>query len=220
MSRHIWTAEELATLRARYPDERTETLAAALGLPVAKVYAKANNLGLHKSAAYLASPDACRLRRGDQVGAAHRFTPGIVPWNKGKHYVAGGRSAETRFKPGQRGNKFAPIGSERVLDGYRQRKVTDTGYPPRDWVPVHVLLWRQHHGDIPPDHVVCFIDGDKTHIAIDNLELVSRVDLMRRNTRHRLPKPLADIIAMRAALNRKINQITRRNTDEHPEQHD
>ena len=141
------------------------------------------------------------------------------PWNTGTHFVAGGRSAETRFKPGTVPPNHKPLGSERVVDGYLQRKMTDTGYPPRDWVPVHVLIWREAHGPVPPDHAVRFKDGDRRNFDLANLECISRADLMRRNTRHNLPKPLADIIALRAALNRKINRL-RRQTDDHAEQHD
>ena len=221
MSRHIWTDTQLATLRARYTDERTDRIAADLELAITTVYRKAHALGLRKSAAFLAGPDSACIKPGERRGRSGEFKPGHSTWNKGTHYTAGGRSAETRFKPGQRGTKHAPIGAERVMDGYRQRKVTDTGYPPRDWVPVHVLLWREHRGEIPDNHVVRFLDGDKTHITLDNLELISRADLMRRITRHNLPKPLADVIALRAALNRKISQLTRRSDDgQADQQHD
>ncbi len=57
---------------------------------------------------------------------------------------------ETMFKKGQVGTRFMPIGSERInADGYLDRKVSATGYPPRDWVAVHRLLWIEHHGPIP-----------------------------------------------------------------------
>jgi hypothetical protein len=40
-------------------------------------------MGLRKSAEYLAGPEACRLQRGDSVGARTRFSAGHVPANKG-----------------------------------------------------------------------------------------------------------------------------------------
>jgi hypothetical protein len=213
-----WSAADIAVLRERYPHQRAADLAALLKRSVSQIYAKAKKLGIGKTAAYLASPAACRLRRGDGVGQAYRFPPGHVPANKGKRgQPSVGRMAETQFKQGENPRNWLPIGSARVSDdGYHQVKLTDTGYPPRDWVGVHHLVWELTHGPIPKAHHGAFKDGNKSHIAIDNLELVSFADMMRRNTRHNLPKEIADTIALRGALNRKINRLTRN----HDEQRD
>lgn len=82
MIRRFWNTLEEAHLMAAYPDTPTAELARALRRPVRAVYQKARSLGLKKSASYLASPAACRLRRGDQVGAAHRFQAGQQPWKR------------------------------------------------------------------------------------------------------------------------------------------
>jgi hypothetical protein len=79
----FWTPAEIARLRELYPDAKTENLVAVFGRPVRSIYFAANKNGIRKSAAYLASPEACRLRRGDQVGAVSRFPAGHVPFNKG-----------------------------------------------------------------------------------------------------------------------------------------
>ena len=123
--RRRWASDEIAVLHAAYPDTPTAALAASLGLSVQQVYAKAQALGLRKSAAYLAGPHACWLRRGNGVGTETRFPKGLVPWNKGTHFVAGGRSAETRFRPGERRGKAAqnwqPVGSHSAAQGERHR---------------------------------------------------------------------------------------------------
>lgn len=219
-SRHIlpprryWTEAETALLRELYADTPTHDIAARVGRSVQIIYAKASSMGLVKSEAYLASPDACRLRRGDNVGAKTRFKPGQVSWNKGTHFTAGGRSHETRFKKGTRPHTWVPVGSYRVnADGYMDRKVTDTGYPPRDWVGMHRLVWIDAHGPIPKNHVVCFKPGRHSSrledITPDALELLSRAELMARNTVHNLPKPLAQLVQLRGAINRKINDRIR-----------
>lgn len=177
-----------------------------LGRPVSQIYGKAAGLGLHKNEEYLASPAACRLRRGDNIGANSRFQKGATPFNKGKKgWQAGGRAAETQFKKGNKPHTWLPIGSERLSKaGYLQRKVTDTGYPPRDWKGVHIILWEEHHGPVPAGHAVVFMNRDKTDICIENLELLSRGELMRRNTIHRYPPALKSVIRLAGKLKRTI----------------
>ena len=221
-NRRPWTDAERAILRRNYAHFSTAHVAAQLGRTLAQVYTQAAKLGLHKSAEYLASPAACRMRRGDQDrlgGAAHRFTPGHEPWNKGTHYTAGGRSAETRFQPGrapEAARNYCPIGSLRITkDGTLERKVTDNQAlaPARRWVAVQRLVWEQHHGPIQPGHAVVFRPGRKTTdpalITLDALELVTRAELMARNTVHTLPKPLAQLVQLRGALKRQINRRQR-----------
>lgn len=207
MTHRSWTATEIACLRCDYPDTPTDELAARLGCTTGQLYRKAYKLGLFKSAAYMASPHACRLRRGDNVGAATRFKPGHRPHNTGKTgWRPGGNAVKTQFRPGNRPQTWKPIGAERSMQGYRQRKVTDTGYTPHDWIAVHVLLWREQHGPIPPGHIVVFRNGNKQDIRIENLELISRGENMRRNTIHRYPPALKDSIRLAAKLRRRISE--------------
>ncbi len=95
--RRFWAPWELARLHTDYPHVSTKELARDLGRSANAVYGRAALMGLHKSAEYLASPDACRLRRGDHVGAGRRFSPGHVPANKGLRRPgwSPGRMAET-----------------------------------------------------------------------------------------------------------------------------
>lgn len=219
MSRNRWTEVELTILRRYYPDYITRAIADALGRTERQVYSKAKALGLKKSEAYLASPQACRLRRGDNTGAATRFQKGHVPANKGTRRPgwAPGRMAETQFKPGRpaiEARNYVPIGSTRVTrDGILERKVTDDPsiVPARRWVPVTRLVWEAVHGPVPPKHVVRFLPGTATtieaEITIDRLECISLAENMRRNTLHRYPKEIGDAIRARAVLNRRINHV-------------
>jgi len=210
LERHRWTKRQLATLRREYPRRSCAEVARLVGHSVTSTYQKARLQGLRKSAAFLASAASGRLRPGDTRGLSGRFRRGLAPWNKGKHWVAGGRSPLTRFKKGNRPHTWRPIGTERVnADGILQRKVTDTGYPPADWKAVHALIWEEANGPVPPGHVVVFKGKDK-RIALENLELVSRQELMRRNSYHtRYPKEIALAIQLRGALMRQINKRER-----------
>jgi hypothetical protein len=70
-------------------------------------------------------------------------------------------------------------------------------------------VWIEAHGPVPAGHAVCFKPGRRStvleEITLDALDLVHRRDLMQRNSVHRLPKPLAQLVQLRGALNRKIN---------------
>ena len=200
-----WPAEQEAALRARYPHEKTEQIAVDLGMPLHKVYGKAARFGLKKTPEYMASPDAQRLRRGNNVGAACRFPKGYVPANKGVKGVCYEGCKPTQFKPGQKSFNWMPIGSERhSKEGYLQRKLTDTGVTRRDYVPVHHIIWKEAGRAIPKGFALTFKDGDKTNITLENLELVSRADLMKRNTIHNLPEELKEVLQLKGALNRRI----------------
>lgn len=214
--RRYWTAAELEQLRALYPDFTSQVVADRIGRDVRAVYQKARALGLVKSEAFLASDLSGRIQRGrtDPRLVATQIKPGATPWNKGTHYAAGGRSVETRFKPGNRPHTWRPIGSFRISkDGYLQRKETDTGYPPRDWVSVHRSVWETAHGPIPPKHLVIFRPGMRTNrleeITLDRLECISMAEHAQRNhPRNRHPE-LARLVQLKGAITRQVNRITK-----------
>ena len=214
--KRLWNAVDDVLLLARYPHEPTRTTARALRRSVAAVYGRAFQLGLSKSAAYLASPAACRLRRGDHPGAAFQFRKGHVPANKGLRRPGWGpgRMKETQFRKGERSGVavrlYKPIGTERIVDGYLERKTNDNLPLQARWRAVHPLLWEAANGPVPKGHAIAFRNGDKRDIRLDNLQCVSRRELMARNSLHNnLPKPLVETIQLLGALNRQIRRKTR-----------
>lgn len=205
-SRRNWSEDEEQLLTRLYPDTPMPELVARLGRDDRAIYSKARALGLRRSPEYLASEHACRLRKGDNVGAEHRFRPGMASWNKGKKgWQAGGRSAETRFKPGNRPHTWVPIGTEQIRDGYLWRKVTD-GHGRHDWRQVHVMLWEQNNGPVPAGFILVFRDRNKQNIQLDNLELITRAENCRRNSIHRYPPELKQAIRRLKKLKRTIEE--------------
>lgn len=212
-----WKPEQIEAVRTRYPNEKTENIAKDIGADLGRVFRLAKRLGLSKTPEYLASPDACRLRRDSSCGAPYRYPKGHAPANKGKKSpgYAAGRMAETQFKKGNKPHTWRPIGTDRITkDGYLQVKLRDTGSTRHDYVPIHHLVWELHRGAIPPKHHIAFKDRDKTNITIENLELVSFRDMMKRNTLHNYPKEIAQLVQLRGVVQRKIN---RRQKDEQPD---
>lgn len=199
--RRPWLEAELRALRSLYPDTDTEAIALTLRRSVSAVYGMVAKLGLAKSPEYIARTAGRRLTVS---GAPTRFRRGQAPWNTGRKIGSHPNSRATQFKPRSKPPNAAAIGDTRLMDGYLQRKVTDTGYPPRDWKNVHVLLWEEHHGPVPPGHIVVFRDRNRAHIEIDNLELITRAENMRRNTIHRYPPELKDAIRVIGRVRKEI----------------
>lgn len=204
-----------------YPECTGQDVAAWLDCTPSRVYQMAKKLGIEKSAEFLASDASGRVRRGKQHPnmIAKRFQKGLTPWNKGQHYVAGGRSVETRFKPGRRpeeARNYVPIGSHRICaDGYLERKVTDDPrlVPARRWVAVHRLVWEAERGPIPAGHIVRFKPGQKTavleEITADRLECITRADNARSNHPARRDPELFRLIQLKGAITRQVNRIAR-----------
>jgi hypothetical protein len=214
-TRLIWTEPMLATLRELYPYLRSHDIAERLGVRREQVLWKAWRLGLKKTKEAIATMAKQAMQDPKHPGRQHQFHSAQTPWNKGTHYQAGGRSAETQFKAGTRNGTAAynwvPVGSERITkDGYLQRKLTDTGVTRVDFVAVHHIIWREAGRTIPPNHALIFKDGDKTNIQLDNLELISRDDLMRRNSVHNYGPEIAQLHQLQGVITRRINQRLRK----------
>ena len=208
--RRFWTKDEEHLLTQLYPSTPMPELIQRFNRLDRAIYSKAKAMGLSRSAEYLASEHACRLRKGDNVGAEFRFKAGQQPWNAGMNgWQAGGRSAETRFKPGtingSAAERLKPVGFERVTDdGILQRKIRADGPPHRRWQSVHEIIWEEHNGPRPAGHLVVFKDGNRCNFSLDNLELISRAENCRRNSIHRYPPELKHAIRTLAKLKRTI----------------
>jgi hypothetical protein len=124
-----------------------------------------------------------------------RFKKGQKSWNEGTHYKAGGRSAETRFVPGQAPpNVLPPFTTIQRADkkgkAFMMIKVPGIGM-----VFLNRWTWEQAHGQIPPPKMlVCHLDGNPLNCDITNLVLRTRAENARltgtnnRNNEYRSKK--------------------------------
>lgn len=211
LRRKPWTKAEERILRAKYPHVQTSKLLPLLpGRTLTTIYQHAVNMGLRKTPKYLASPDACRLRRGDNVGWAHRFPKGHVPANKGLRRPgwAPGRMRETQFKKGNFSKRWDRdaycVGALRInSDGGLDIKVKE-GL--RAWESLARYTWRTERGPLPAGAVIRPINGDPHDTRLKNLKLGTKASVMLENTYHRYPKEIAQLIQLRGALQRQINK--------------
>lgn len=160
-----------------YSQEQLEFLASFNGLKGSrKDRAAAFNakFGLDKTEDQINS--LCK-RKGFYTGCNGRFTTGQKSWNKGKKCPQLGSS--TSFKKGNRPQNAVPVGTEVLTtrDEYVKVKVAE----PNTWRFKHLIVWEQHNGPVPEGHAIAFIDLDRQNCAIENLELVTRQELLQRN---------------------------------------
>jgi hypothetical protein len=206
------TPAQLEIVRQRFATTRTQDLADELGVVYSQVAKLANALGLHKSEQWLNGPDAGRTDGTKGLGT--RFQKGQIPWSAGRK-MGPQHALMTQFKPGHKPATWLPIGSLRIASGeYLQIKLSDTGYPPRDWAMYHRHVWEQAHGEIPPGHCIAFKPGrrstDAAAITPDALECITKQEAMRRNSFHQYGPEIAGLVHTRAVLTRAINNRTRK----------
>lgn len=118
---------------------------------------------------------ALTKNHGIKSGRTGRFVKGQKTWNAGmKGWQPGGNATSTQFKKGNIPQNHRPVGSERIdnKDGFVMVKVAE----PRTWRLKHILEWEKHHGPVPDDHKIWFIDNDRTNCDISNLMLVTTAE--------------------------------------------
>lgn len=141
-----------------------------------------------------------------------RIQKGSVSYNKGMRVEqfmnaeAIERCKKTRYKTGH-----LPHNTKKDLDvsirpDKRGVKYLHIRIALAEWIPLHRYNWIKVHGEIPKGMKLLFKDRNPFNCNIDNLELLTPGELMKRNSVHNYPAPIARIIQLRGALNRKINK--------------
>lgn len=95
------------------------------------------------------------------------------------------KCAKTMFKKGNRPQTAVPVGTivtTTVKAGngneqYYKKKIAE----PNRWKLLHRLVWEEHNGPIPKNHVITFLDGNWQNCDISNLMCISRGANCRAN---------------------------------------
>lgn len=215
--RRRYSIHELETVRRLYSTMTAAEIGKRIGRSASAVHQIAFKLQLKMTPAQREALNRASGRATAQhpAAVAHRFKPGQVPANKGLRRPGwhAGRMAETMFKKGRFPHNHDPhyyvLGALRVNhDGYIDMRIS---FEPgtRGWRGLHLILWEDAHGPLPKSHCLRFKDGEKLNVCLENLELVSRAENMRRNTIHNLPKPVVEVIQLTGVITRLINKRNR-----------
>jgi len=172
-------------IRERFPNERTQDLANELGLTYSQVANRAHSMGLKKSEEF---------KQSDKSGR-HNLIEDV--YDKVKHSM---------FKKGHRPHNWKADGSivernDKTGRLYLYFKIKDS-----HWILYHNKIWMDHHGPIPAKHIISFKDGNTLNCDISNLEMLSMAENARRNTIHRFPDDVKEVIRLKAKLTKKIKQ--------------
>jgi hypothetical protein len=86
------------------------------------------------------------------------------------------------------------LGALRVnTDGYIDMRISfEKGA--LGWKALHTILWEDANGPVPPGHALVFKDRDRLNVELENIELITRAELCRRNSIHNLPPEIKGAI--------------------------
>jgi hypothetical protein len=177
-------------------------LAAMMNRSYSGVTGRLDNLGLE-------IPEELRKERKN----LYTYKKGCTPLNKGKKLSefmsaeAIAKCAVHRFKKGHRPANAKPIGTviiklERKSDRYYKHITQATG----KMKLLHKVVWEDANGPVPANHCIWFKDGNSMNVVLENLELITRKENLRRNAIHHYPKDLKEVIYLKNKIKKKINE--------------
>jgi DNA-directed RNA polymerase subunit H (RpoH/RPB5) len=210
--RKFWTPEEYELLKKHFPHVHTKDVAAMLNRSYESVSNQAYLFGLKKSAEFMASEKSGRKNVLMESGKAFRFPKGHTSWNKGKEFPRIGRMEEGQFKKGNLPHNTKYDGAERLQKDKTGKIYKYIRLSKSKWKMVHVVEWEKANGIVPKGMVIVFKDGNTLNTELSNLEMISRADLMRRNTIQRFPKELVEVIKLKSKLIKTIKRHGKEST--------
>lgn len=209
MSKNKITDQIRNYIIAHYSDTMTEELIEVTGLSREQIYRIANRSGLRKKRELIV--EMARVRTADPNHGSHktRIKKGDVPFNKGKkqaeYMSAEGieRTKATRYKKGNNNHNTKEDGEITLRhDGYYYIRIAKGV-----WELYSRYLYRKHIGDIPDGMLVMFKDGDARNCVVENLELASRQDCIKKNSILNLPTEVKEGVYLVIGFKRRINTI-------------
>ena len=185
-----FTPEQLERIRLLYPTTSDKQLADEMGCSTKPIRRVAKEMGITKCPEYMDSVNSgikkmIKLSKQGRLGCG---TPrGTKPFNT------------------------HPIGAEieKKRSGLVYRKVSDTGSRTVDWRPVSHLVWEEVNGKVPKGCMISFKDGNVKNVDIDNLELLTRQEMVSRNSSSRYPEEVRKLIAVKREFTRRMNKVKR-----------
>lgn len=199
-----FTKQQETKIREEYLITPVKTLAAELGVHPGRVQRFLKREGLE-------IPLEIRKKRRSLT----QFPKGNVPFNKGlkqtdwmspedlekvkKHWYKKGNIPHNVHPDGD-----GALSMRRDPSGrYYQYIRTSLSV----WELHHRVIWEKAHGPIPEGHVVAFKDDDTSNVTLENLELISMVENMYRNSYKNYPEEIIPSMVLVNKLETKIKNL-------------
>lgn len=187
-TRHKYTPEQVQFIQDNHR-----------GIPIAELTRRLNetfntDLDVQRMKAYVKNHS---LRNGLDA----RFVKGRAGFRhpKGTHFAP-----QSEFKKGCIAHNHLPVGTERVNgEGYTDIKIAE----PKKWKTKHSILWEEVNGPVPKGHKLIFKDGDRSHVALENIALVSdsEMAILNKNALIKSDPDLTDTGILVARLISKVS---------------
>lgn len=190
-------------IRDHYPHEPTKIVANDLNRSIASVYGHAKASGIAKSESFMESALSGRRNFSRLNTKKTQFKKGHIPANKGMKMPAHvyEKVKKSFFRKVQLPWNTKSDGYERVSkEGYREVRIGGV------FKSKHRVIWESVRGPIPDKMVIVLKDGNPLNCTCENLECISRTELMARNTFGRFPPELKKTIRTFNKLKKTINE--------------
>lgn len=150
-----------------------------------------------------------------QRKASNQFKKGHVPQNKGRQM-----DDDFKLKVSRTFYRTGHLPHNTKYDGYTSIRRDKSGKAYKYirtelgvMRPLHRVVWETEKGVIPAGVCIAFRNGDTLDCRIENLELLSRQENMKRNNIHNLPPELKETIIVLRTLKRKIKKYEKQRSD-------
>lgn len=204
-----WKANEIKILTEYYPTHNCSQIAEILNRSKISVESKAFRLKLKKPPEWYSNPNAKRFVPG------HTKRDGYQPHNKGKKRSEWmtedqiEKIKKTQFKKGRKPDHAVEIGSIIIRMNQYKKSYKWIKISKKEWIPLHHKIWQDTYGDIPDQYVVKFKDGNSMNVVIENLEIITKSELVEINRDSKYPMELRELIRMNNKLKKAVWQKTK-----------
>lgn len=200
-----------------YADEDTKELSKELGISISKIYNLATKLKLKKSQEYLDNWQLSGRGKIIEAGKAFRFKKGQKSWNKDKSpkdYMdpeSYAKIVPTQFKKDGLPPNTMHDGAITLRHDKTGVKYLFIRLSKAKWILYHQKIYQDAYGPIPKNHIIVFKDRNTLNVSLDNLECITRIENMHRNSLHRLSPEIKQTIRTLTKLKKTIRNGKKQN---------
>lgn len=149
-----------------------------------------------------------RRNNNQPCGISGKFFKGQIPYNKGKKWTDEEKEKmpkaqkRTLFPKGHKPVNWVPVGTLSKKGDYMFRKIAE----PRKWILESNYVWQQAGRKLKKGMLIIHLNGDNLDNRLENLEQITRNELVRLNQRKFVSKDpeLTRTALMQIRLEQKI----------------